>query len=82
MADDKYANSKCFILSQDGYEEITYSELCRRWDADTTYEASHFSPWKVRGIFYLPPLFLENRIIRLQILSACCSRKEQAACFF
>lgn len=30
MADDKYAKSKCFILSPDGYEEITYSELCRQ----------------------------------------------------
>ncbi len=44
MADDKYANSKCFILSQDGYEEITYSELCRRRDTDTTYEDRKFIP--------------------------------------
>lgn len=34
MADDKYAKSKCFILSPDGYEEITYSELCRRRNTD------------------------------------------------
>ncbi len=44
MADDKYANSKCFILSPDGYEEITYSELCRRRDTDTTYEDRKFIP--------------------------------------
>lgn len=44
MADDKYANSKCFILSQDGYEEITYSELCRRRDTDTTYQKRKFIP--------------------------------------
>ncbi len=44
MADDKYANAKCFILSQDGYEEITYSELCRRRDTDTTYEDRKFIP--------------------------------------
>lgn len=34
MADDRYAKSKCFILSPDGYEEITYLELCRRRDTD------------------------------------------------
>lgn len=44
MADDKYAKSKCFILSPDGYEEITYSELCRRRDTDTTYEKKRFIP--------------------------------------
>lgn len=44
MADDKYANSKCFILSPDGYEKITYSELCRRRDTDTTYEDRKFIP--------------------------------------
>lgn len=44
MADDKYANSKCFILSPDGYEEITYSELCHRRDTDTTYEERKFIP--------------------------------------
>ena len=44
MADDKYAKSKCFILSPDGYEEITYSELCRRRDTDTTYEERRFIP--------------------------------------
>ena len=44
MADDKYANSKCFVLSQDGYEEITYSELCRRRDMDIIYEDRKFIP--------------------------------------
>ena len=44
MADDKYAKSKCFILSPDGYKEITYSELCRRRDTDITYEDRKFVP--------------------------------------
>jgi len=44
MADDKYANAKCFILSQDGYEGITYSELCHRRNTDTTYEDRKFIP--------------------------------------
>ncbi len=44
MADDKYANSKCFVFSPDGYEEITYSELCRRRDIDTSYQAKRFIP--------------------------------------
>ena len=44
MAEDKYANSKCFILSPDGYEEITYSELCRRRDTDETYRTKKFIP--------------------------------------
>lgn len=44
MADDKYANAKCFILSPEGYLEITYSELCRRRDIDTAYENKKFIP--------------------------------------
>lgn len=44
MADDKYAKSKCFILSPDGYEEITYSELCRRRDTDIRYQERKFVP--------------------------------------
>ena len=44
MAEDKYANAKCFVLSQDGYEEITYSELCRRRDTDETYKNKKFIP--------------------------------------
>lgn len=30
MAEKKYDDHKCFVLSAAGYEEITYSELCRR----------------------------------------------------
>lgn len=44
MADDKYAKSKCFILSPDGYEKITYSELCRRRDTDISYQERKFVP--------------------------------------
>lgn len=44
MADEKYAKSKCFIFSPDGYEEITYSELCRRRDTDTNYQNRKFIP--------------------------------------
>ncbi len=44
MADDKYANSKCFIFAPDGYEEITYSELCRRREMDQSYEEKRFIP--------------------------------------
>lgn len=42
MADEKYANAKCFILSPEGYVEITYSELCHRRDTDRTYEERRF----------------------------------------
>lgn len=44
MADDRYAKSKCFILSPDGYEEITYSELCCRRDTDISYRERKFVP--------------------------------------
>lgn len=44
MADDKYAKSKCFIFSPEGYEEITYSELCHRRDTDPTYQDKKFIP--------------------------------------
>ncbi len=44
MADDKYAKSKCFVFSPEGYEEITYSELCRRRDTDPTYQDKKFIP--------------------------------------
>ena len=44
MAEEKYANAKCFILSPDGYEEITYTELCRRRDKDETYKDKKFIP--------------------------------------
>lgn len=44
MAEEKYAKSKCFILSPDGYEEITYTELCHRRDTDETYKTKKFIP--------------------------------------
>lgn len=44
MSEEKYANAKCFILSPDGYEEITYTELCRRRDTDETYKGKKFIP--------------------------------------
>ncbi len=44
MAEEKYAKSKCFILSPDGYEEITYTELCCRRDTDETYKTKKFIP--------------------------------------
>lgn len=44
MVEEKYANAKCFILSPDGYEEITYTELCRRRDKDETYKDKKFIP--------------------------------------
>lgn len=44
MSEEKYANAKCFILSPDGYEEITYTELCRRRDKDETYKDKKFIP--------------------------------------
>lgn len=44
MAGEKYVNAKCFILSPDGYEEITYTELCRRRDKDETYKDKKFIP--------------------------------------
>lgn len=44
MAEEKYAKAKCFILSPEGYEEITYTELCRRRDADEAYKDKKFIP--------------------------------------
>ena len=44
MAERKYDNAKCFILSSYGYEEITYSELCHRRDLDETYKNKKFIP--------------------------------------
>lgn len=40
----KYAPKKVFILSDGNYKEITYSELCRRRDSDTTYQNRKFIP--------------------------------------
>ena len=44
MAEEKYANAKCFVFSSDGYEEITYAELCRRRDTDEAYKDKKFIP--------------------------------------
>ena len=44
MAEEKYLGAKCFILSPDGYEEITYSELCHRRDSDEIYKHKKFIP--------------------------------------
>lgn len=44
MAEEKYANAKCFIFSTGGYEEITYSELLRRQKTDKSYEIKKFIP--------------------------------------
>lgn len=41
MAD---TNSKCFVLSVGGYEEITYAELCRRRENDESYVTKFFIP--------------------------------------
>lgn len=42
MANKEYANTKCFIFSSDGYDEITYSELCRRGETDPSYQDKKF----------------------------------------
>lgn len=34
MANPKYANAKCFVFSENGYDEITYTELCSRTEND------------------------------------------------
>lgn len=44
MANEKYADAKCFVFSPDGYLEITYAELCRRREEDTTYRTKKFLP--------------------------------------
>ncbi len=44
MADDRYAKSKCFVFSPEGYEEIPYTELCHRRDTDPTYQDKKFIP--------------------------------------
>lgn len=41
---EKYNDNKCFVFSADGYEEITYAELCRRDERDKNYELRHFIP--------------------------------------
>ena len=44
MAKEKYAKAKCFILSPDGYQEISYLDLCCRRDADPDYLRRKFIP--------------------------------------
>ena len=43
MAKD-FAKSKCFIKTDNGYEEITYDELLRREEADPSYKRRRFLP--------------------------------------
>lgn len=43
MAKD-FAKSKCFIKTENGYEEITYEELLRREEADPSYKGRRFLP--------------------------------------
>lgn len=43
MAKD-FAKSKCFIKTNNGYEEITYEELLRREEADPSYKGRRFLP--------------------------------------
>lgn len=44
MAEEKYAKAKCFILSPEGYQEISYLELCRRRDMEPDYQKRKFIP--------------------------------------
>ncbi|MCM1494483.1 MAG: sigma-70 family RNA polymerase sigma factor [Bacteroides sp.] len=44
MAEKKYDNHKCFVFSAGGYEEITYAELCYRYQKDKSYENKLFIP--------------------------------------
>ena len=39
-----FAKSKCFIKTENGYEEITYEELLRREEADSSYKGRRFLP--------------------------------------
>jgi len=43
MAKD-FAKSKCFIMTDNGYEEITYEELLLRGKHDPSYKARKFLP--------------------------------------
>ena len=43
MAKD-FAKSKCFIKTDNGYEEITYEELLRREETDPSYKGRRFLP--------------------------------------
>lgn len=44
MANPKYVNAKCFVFSKNGYEEITYTELCSRSENDDSYKSRKFIP--------------------------------------
>lgn len=44
MANLQYATHKCFVLSPEGYEEITYDALCRRRETDPSYAQRKFIP--------------------------------------
>ena len=44
MAHKKYAEHKCFLMTPNGYEEITYTELCRRRACDPAYAQRKFIP--------------------------------------
>ena len=44
MAEEKYAKAKRFILSPEGYQEISYLELCRRRDMEPDYQNRKFIP--------------------------------------
>ena len=44
MVEKEYDDHKCFVFSAAGYEEITYSELCRRCKEDKSYESKQFIP--------------------------------------
>ena len=57
MAEEKYAKAKCFILSPEGYQEISYLELCRRRDMEPDYQNRKFIPCKgmnFRGVSFFP----------------------------
>ena len=44
MSYQKYNNAKCFVLTSNGYEEITYSELCQRANINPQYRTRKFIP--------------------------------------
>ena len=82
MANKKYVNAKCFVFSENGYEEITYIELCHRCEHDKNYKDRKFIP--LHGMlvevtakdyidFYtFAPTFLNLRKILYLIFSVFC----------
>jgi len=42
LKDEDKQNNICFILTGNGYEQITYAEFCRREETDTTYKDKLF----------------------------------------